>query len=246
MFSLFYIAPKPVIGFNPSTTTLTGIPTTTAFEYSVRRTGNLENPSSVEWFVTGYGENPATPADFAGGEYPSGILNFAAGVTSQLLRVNLQDDEIAEPNEEFTVTLVNPFNANLGVATAFGTIVDNVPTLAISPGEVAIAEGDSGTTAFNFTVIRSGSSAQIENTSSVDWEVTGTGDNAASAADFVGGVFPSGTITFNRFITGVPITINVNGDTTVEADKQFTVTLSNPGNATIVIASAIGVIQNDD
>ncbi|MEA5575243.1 Calx-beta domain-containing protein [Anabaena sp. UHCC 0451] len=42
-------------------------------------------------------------------------------------------------------------------------------------------------------------------------------------------------------------TVNVQGDTTVEADENFTVTLSNPTNgATITTATAIGTIQNDD
>ncbi|MFM7558537.1 Calx-beta domain-containing protein, partial [Cylindrospermopsis raciborskii] len=36
------------------------------------------------------------------------------------------------------------------------------------------------------------------------------------------------------------------GDTTVEPDEGFTVTLSNPTNATITTATAVGTIQNDD
>ncbi len=43
------------------------------------------------------------------------------------------------------------------------------------------------------------------------------------------------------------ITINVSGDTLVENDEDFTVTLSNPSApATITTAVATGTIQNDD
>ena len=42
------------------------------------------------------------------------------------------------------------------------------------------------------------------------------------------------------------ITVNVNGDATVEANEGFTVTLSNPTGATLATATAAGTIANDD
>jgi hypothetical protein len=52
--------------------------------------------------------------------------------------------------------------------------------LAIS-GPVTHAEGNSGTTVFTFTVTRSGN---LNRSSTVDWSVTGSGANPASAEDF--------------------------------------------------------------
>jgi len=47
--------------------------------------------------------------------------------------------------------------------------------------------------------------------------------------------------------TSKVITVNVQGDTTVEPNENFTVTLSNPTNgATITTATATGTINNDD
>ncbi|WP_219726382.1 Calx-beta domain-containing protein, partial [Cylindrospermopsis raciborskii] len=46
--------------------------------------------------------------------------------------------------------------------------------------------------------------------------------------------------------TSKTIIVDVLGDTTVEPDEGFTVTLSNPTNATITTATAVGTIQNDD
>ncbi|MCZ8359351.1 MAG: hypothetical protein O9350_16260, partial [Microcystis sp. LE19-388.1G] len=83
-------------------------------------------------------------------------------------------------------------------------------------------------------------------TNAVNWTVTGTGNNPVNATDF-GGTLPSGILTFAANETSKVITVNVNGDTTVEPDESFTITLSNPTNgATITNATATGTITNDD
>ncbi|WP_375781797.1 Calx-beta domain-containing protein, partial [Microcystis aeruginosa] len=65
--------------------------------------------------------------------------------------------------------------------------------------------------------------------------------------DFVGGVLPSGVVSFAAGETSKVITVNVQGDTTVEPDENFTVTLSNATNGTtITTATATGTIENDD
>ncbi|WP_274704138.1 bluetail domain-containing putative surface protein, partial [Microcystis aeruginosa] len=75
----------------------------------------------------------------------------------------------------------------------------------------------------------------------------GTGTNPANATDFIGGLFPSGTLSFAPGEASKVITVNVQGDTTVEPNENFTVTLSNPTNgATITTATATGTINNDD
>ncbi|MGF1581638.1 MAG: Calx-beta domain-containing protein, partial [Gemmataceae bacterium] len=104
------------------------------------------------------------------------------------------------------------------------------------------AEGDTGTTDFTFTVIRTGDTT---GTSSVAYAVTGSGTNAADATDF-GGTLPTGTVNFAANETSQTITIEVSGDTDAEPDEGFTVTLSNPVGATIDVATASGLIRNDD
>ncbi|MCB0520249.1 MAG: hypothetical protein H6577_28315 [Lewinellaceae bacterium] len=114
--------------------------------------------------------------------------------------------------------------------------------LSISATSANKAEGNTGTTAFTFIVIRDG---DISGFSSADWAVTGSGGNPANAADF-GGTLPSGTVNFAPIQTTQNITVNVTGDTDVEPDEGFTVTLSNPTNAIITTATATGTILNDD
>jgi hypothetical protein len=97
---------------------------------------------------------------------------------------------------------------------------------------------------FTFTVTRAlnGNTG----TTTVDWAVTGTGGNPAVASDFVGGVFPSGILTFNGNETTQVITVQVAPDSTIEPDKDFIVTLSNAVNAVITVATAQSTILDDD
>lgn len=103
-------------------------------------------------------------------------------------------------------------------------------------------EGDSGTTVFQYTVTRS---VVTTGSATVDWAVTGTGVNPANAADF-GGAFPSGQVAFADGETAKTFDVLVTGDTTIETDETFLVTLSNPSAGVILTATAIGTIVNDD
>jgi Ca2+-binding RTX toxin-like protein len=129
---------------------------------------------------------------------------------------------------------------------AIAFLVSNTnPTLAIAATNANQTEGNIGTKAFTFTVTRSGTTTGANN---VNWAVTGSGTNPANATDFAGGILQSGIVNFAAGdTTSKVITVNVQGDTTVEPNENFTVTLSNPTNgATITTATALGTIQNDD
>ena len=200
----------------------------TPFTFTVTRSGDTTGTSSVAWAVTGSGGSPANAADFTGGVLPSGTLSFTAGQTSQTISVNVAGDTTVEADEGFTVTLSNPSaGTTIGTAAATGTILNDdalASQLSIAAGNASQAEGNSGSTPFTFTVTRSGDTT---GTSSVAWAVTGSGGSPANAADFAGGVLPSGTLSFAAGQTSQTITVNVAGDTTVEPDEGFTVTLSN-------------------
>lgn len=73
-----------------------------------------------------------------------------------------------------------------------------------------------------------------------------SGGNSADASDF-GGTLPSGTVEFAPGETEKIITVEVTGDSDIEADEGFTVTLSNPTEgAEITDATATATILNDD
>src|SRR5205814_419313 len=142
-----------------------------------------------------------------------------------------------EFDETLTLSLLNPTNSTLGTATATGTIV-NDDNPVVSASGASVIEGNSGTTAVSFTVTLD---------QPAPWTVTvdfSTANGTATAgSDYTAA---SGSLTFAPGETTKSITVNVSGDTTVEADEAFTLTLSSPTNATLATATATGTIINDD
>ena len=216
---------------------------TTAFTFSVIRAGVVTGATTVDYAVTGSGSNPANATDF-GGTLPSGTVSFAADETSKTVTVYVSGDSMVETDEEFTVTLSNASgSAVIITSTATGTIQNDDDPLAIYAEDSVKEEGDSGDTAFTFTVVRTGLTT---GTAMVDYTVTGSGVNPTDAADF-GGTLPSGTLTFGDGETTKTLTVNVSGDTTGEPDETFTVTLSNAsGGVPIIVPTATGTIIKDD
>jgi hypothetical protein len=78
----------------------------------------------------------------AGSDYSAlnQVVTFAAGESSQTVDVALLDDNLAEGDETFTVTLSSPVNANLGTASATATIVDNELSACGAPSFSAATE----------------------------------------------------------------------------------------------------------
>jgi hypothetical protein len=119
------------------------------------------------------------------------------------------------------------------------------PVLAISPLSLLQPEGNSGSKVYSFSVSRSGDTS---GTSSASWSVTGMGTTPASADDFVGGSFPSGTVVFPEGETSATISIQVAGDLNAEFDESFMVKLDAATGANLdpTALSASGTIINDD
>src|SRR6185295_11002588 len=95
-------------------------------------------------------------------------------------------------------------------------------SLAIAATLADKAEGNTATTSFTFTLTRSG---DVSGNTTVNYTVAGSGGVPASAADF-GSAFPSGLVSFGPSEASKILTVGVSGDTTVEPDETFSVTLS--------------------
>src|SRR5262249_2063322 len=110
------------------------------------------------------------------------------------------------------------------------------PTLSIN--DVSVTEGNTATSNAVFTMTLSAVSSQSE---TVNFATAN--NTATTGSDYVA---TSGTLTFNPGDTTKPITVVVNGDTTVEPNETFFVNLSNAVNATIADGQGVGTILNDD
>ncbi len=115
----------------------------------------------------------------------------------------------------------------------------SAPTLSIN--DVSLAEGNSGTTIFSFTVSLSAAAPS----GGVTFDIA-TADNTATTADndyvaqtLTGQTIPAGSTSFTFDVT-------VNGDTVAELDEIFFVNISNAIGATILDAQGNGTIINDD
>jgi hypothetical protein len=198
----------------------------------------LSGPSGREVDVD-YATSDGTAT--AGSDYTatSGTLVFNAGETSHQIDITVSGDFLDEGDETITVTLTAPFNADLGTDVATGTITNDDGGPKLSLLDASVTEGNTGTTPLTFTVTMT-PAALVDVT--VDYA---TADGTATAgSDYVAA---SGTLTIPAGQTSGSITVDVNGDTSVEPNETLTVSLSNPLGAKIVPpAVTTGTITNDD
>jgi hypothetical protein len=207
---------------------------TTEFVFTVMLSAPYEHVVTVEYATQ---DGTATVAD---GDYQraAGTLIFEPGETAKQIGVLVNGDGKVENNETFFVFLSNAPEAQIVVATATGTI-RNDDAASLSIDSVNLKEGNSGTTAFVFTVTLSDPSSS---TVTVDFA---TEDGTAIVND--GDYQPaSGTLTFEPGQTEKTVTVPVNGDEKVEEDETFFVILSYASGASIDQGTGIGTILNDD
>ncbi|HET8897403.1 MAG TPA: lamin tail domain-containing protein [Rhodanobacteraceae bacterium] len=112
---------------------------------------------------------------------------------------------------------------------------------SLSIDDVSLAEGNSGTTAFTFTVSLSAPAPA----GGVSFDIA-TSDGSATTAD---SDYAAQSLTSQSIAAGASsytFTVNVNGDLTPESDETFTVTVSNVVGVAVADATGQGTIQNDD
>ena len=84
--------------------------------------------------------NAVAGQDYVAG---NGTLTFAVGEVAKTITVELIDDEVAEPIENFGVTLRESQNAEIIVFLSIGTIIDDDdPPVTIVARAVSVVEGD--------------------------------------------------------------------------------------------------------
>ncbi|WP_158261380.1 MULTISPECIES: Calx-beta domain-containing protein [Pirellulaceae] len=209
--------------------------------FTITRSGFTGSATTVDFTVAGTGAAPADINDF-GGQFPSGSVTFAVGETTKSLVISATGDMFVEANEQFAVTLANPTGGTqLATPLAIGTILTDDASITLETISQSLREGQSGSTIYEFVVARIGNGVEDV---TFDYAITGFGSNPADAADF-GGTLPSGTATLVG--NQVTISIPVNGDTELELDEEFLLTISNASNGyQIQQGTAIGTISNDD
>jgi CSLREA domain-containing protein len=208
---------------------------TTAYTFTVTKTGATALDASVNYNTL---DGNATVGD---GDYThiDGMLTFLPSDTTQTFTVLVNGDTKFESDEQFIVQISNPVGATISHDVDNGHITNDDTAPSFSIDDVTHSEGNSGTTAFTFTVTKTGESGT---SASVDFE---TQDGTATIADN-DYQSNSGTLTFLPADTTKTITVLVNGNYLIEPDENFTLHLSNPNSATISDTNGTGTIANDD
>ena len=172
----------------------------------------------------------------------SARLTFPAGETSKPVLVVTVDDATDEADETFTLRLSNATAATLPAdPTATGTILDNDGEPSVRFADASASEGE--TVAFTVELLPASGK-----TVTADWAVSLETGDTAQADDF-DDFPPTGTVTFNPgHNTAELIVESVIDDTLDEDDEEtFTLTLSNPTNATLAgNASRTMTLRDDD
>ena len=207
-------------------------------DFTVTLSASVSEDSSFAWSTAN--GTAGAPGDYTAvaSRVVTFAANSAAGATTTLT-VDTTEDDVVEPDEDFTVTLATSTliaGVTITDAEATGTITnDDSATIAIA--DASAVEGTD--LVFNLTL-----SAPVSQVVSLSW-VTADG-TAASSTDYV--ATTSGTVSFPANSTTTTITVDTVGDNVVETDESLVVTLSGtpPDNVTITDTSADGTITNDD
>jgi hypothetical protein len=207
---------------------------TSAMSFVVSLSRASSSDISVDYATSAGSATPG--ADF---QSANGRITIPAGQTQASVSVNVIGDTAPEGSETFTVTLANSGGVNIADGTATGTIVDDDPVpQSLSITGSAIDEPDAGTAPLTFTVTLSGS-----DTRTVTVAYATANGTATAGSDYAS---TSGTLTFAPGQTQKTVSVAVSGDTIAEPDESFTLNLSNPVNATLANASAVGTIRDND
>jgi predicted extracellular nuclease/methionine-rich copper-binding protein CopC len=209
-----------------------------AYSYTITWS-DIPADTTVNYTLAGGGANPATVGG-PGSDLNTvgGTFNITAGSGSIVLSgIAALGDTDVETDEQFQLTIDPVAGVTINQA-GLATITNDDTPASIAIDSVQITEGDSGTQIMTFTVTRTGGNAPF----SVDF-ATSSG-TATSGADFEAA---SGTLNFLATDTSKTISVTINGDTAVEGNEAFSLTLSNPTNGTTISqAVGTGTIANDD
>lgn len=103
----------------------------TTATFTITRSANTNGAATLDYVVSGTGRNPATGADFNGGELPSGTVTFADGEATKV--ITLTFSTTATPGRTFGVKITDPSVGKIvGAGSAAGQVT--VPAFSIAPG----------------------------------------------------------------------------------------------------------------
>jgi hypothetical protein len=230
----------------------------TTFTFTANLNRASGSPVTFDWKTLAlFGGNNATAGDdFVA--VPTTLVTIPVGVTSATFTVQVSkevfNEAINEADELLTVEVSNVSGALLKdpdvtggpVKTLASTIRNDEATRTIAFNDVRFVEGASGVSMMEFVVALSG---RADRDVTFNWQTSSGGSNPATAGDdYVSVAVTSATIPAGA--TEVRLSVPVNGDTNLEQDETFVVSISDVRIGGIVMTVAdvdsVGTIRNDE
>ncbi|MFN9555749.1 MAG: Calx-beta domain-containing protein [Dolichospermum sp.] len=215
--------PSITLAVSPESVTEDG---TNNLVYTFTRTGATTTALTVTYTIGGTATNGS---DYA--SLPTSIA-FAAGLATATVIVDPTADTTVESNETVALTLASGTGYTIGTTTAVTGTINNDDFFQLSINNVTVVEGQDSNATLTVTV-NNPNPQQI----SVNYATAPV--NATANVDYTS---KTGTLIIPANISTANITIPILNDHLNESDKAFTVTLSNPTNATINPNEASGQV----
>ena len=199
--------------------------------FTVSRTGNINTAATATYAS-------AAVTATAGSDFSNavGTLSFAAGQTSQSITVTISDDAVAEGVETFRMNLGQVSAGTISTGTATVSIVDNDQALwAVTTLQASKLEPNG---VLEFEVTRSGA------VGAANTIVLATSGGTAGSADYT--AIAGQTLSFAAGQTSQLVSVTVANDLLPEDPETVQVALSAASSGTIVTATAVQTIMDDD
>ncbi|WP_287722002.1 Calx-beta domain-containing protein, partial [Microcystis sp. M049S1] len=220
--------PSITLAVSPTSVTEDG---TTNLVYTFTRSGVTTNALTVNYTLGG---TATLNTDYTR-TGTTNTVTFATGSSTATVTVDPTADTTVESNETVALTLAAGTGYTVGTTTAVtGTITNDdtsVPS-QLSINDITVVEGQNNNAILTVTV-------NNPNPQQITVNYTTAPINATANVDYTS---QTGTLTIAPNTSTASISIPILNDNLNEPDEVFTVTLSNPVNATINPDEAIGQV----
>nr|NCR38608.1 endo-1,3-1,4-beta-glycanase ExsH [Microcystis aeruginosa W13-11] len=159
-------------------------------------------------------------------------VTFAANSSTATVIVDPTADTTVEPDETVILTLATGTGYTVGTTTPVTGTINNDDFSQLSINDITVVEGKDNNAILTVTV-------DNPNPQPITFNYTTAPINATADVDYTS---KTGTITIAANTSTATISIPILNDNLNEADEAFTITLSNPVNATINPEGGIGEV----
>ncbi|ETX26515.1 Calx-beta domain-containing protein, partial [Roseivivax isoporae] len=210
-------------------------------QWTISRSGDTSTTETVSYrFLSGTAQVGADAYAYFSGD----SATFAPGETSKTVEFRIDGDSVNEPDETIVLEVFNPtgegrLSGNASVLRSTGWILDDdggsAPSLFVS--RPILTEGDNGTREAQFEL-----SLSRPATSPLSFTYGTVDGSAIAGEDYVA---RSGTI---EFVTGqrvASVSVQVNGDRTLEDTEIFTLAVEGPDDVEEVSLGVAQILDDD-